>query len=109
MSFVFAQYQNESKDYWQYQLYELTKRFHKSKQPIDLDLVNVNQIVVSEKFKHSDGGLKSLIGYKEEEIVRPLRINLPQMTGYIKYFENRRKNMSFIIKDDNVLNKYNEN
>ena len=27
------------------------KDFHKSKQPIDLDLVTVHQIVVSEKFK----------------------------------------------------------
>ena len=32
------------------------KEFHKSKQPINLDLMNVNQIVVSDKFKHSDGG-----------------------------------------------------
>ena len=30
------------------------------------------------------------------------------MTGYIKYFENGGKNMSFIIKDDYVLDKYNE-
>ena len=30
------------------------------------------------------------------------------MTGYIKYFENRGKNMSFLIKDDHVLDKYNE-
>ena len=30
------------------------------------------------------------------------------MTGYIKYFENGRKNMSFVIKDDDVLDKYNE-
>ena len=28
--------------------------------------------------------------------------------GYIKYFENGGKNMSFMIKDDEVLNKYNE-
>ena len=30
------------------------------------------------------------------------------MAGYIKYFENGGKNMSFVIKDDNVLDKYNE-
>ena len=30
------------------------------------------------------------------------------MTGHIKYFENREKNMSFVIKDDMCLNKYNE-
>ena len=32
------------------------KEFQKSKEPFDLDLVNVNQIVVSDKFKQSDGG-----------------------------------------------------
>ena len=84
------------------------KEFHKSKQSIDLDLVNVDQIVVSDKFKHSDDGFKYFIGYKEGEIVKPLCIILPQMTGYIKYFENGGKNMSFVIKDDDVLDKYNE-
>ena len=84
------------------------KEFHKSKQPTDLDLVNVDQIVVSHKFKHSDDGFKYFIGYKKGEIVKPLCIILPQMIGYIKYFENRGKNMSFIIKDDDVLNKCNE-
>ena len=73
------------------------KEFHKSTQPIDLDLVNVDQIVVSEKFKHSDDGFKYFTGYKEGEIVKPLCIILPQMTGYIKNFENGGKSMSFVI------------
>ena len=84
------------------------KEFHKSKQPINLDLVNVDQIVVSDKFKHSDDGFKYFIGYKEGEIVKPLCIILPQMTRYMKYFEKGEKNMPFVIKDDDVLNKYNE-
>ena len=63
---------------------------------------------MSDKFKHSDDGFKYFIGYKEGEIVKPLCIILPQMTGYIKYFENGGKNMSFVIKDDDVLDKYNE-
>ena len=88
---------------------EFTKKeFHKSKQPIDLDLINVDQIVVSDKFKHNDDGFKYFIGYKEGEIVKRLCIILPQMTEYMKYFENGRKNMSFVIKDDDVLDKYNE-
>ena len=29
------------------------KEFHKSKQPINLDLVNIDQIVVFDKLKHS--------------------------------------------------------
>ena len=53
-------------------------------------------------------GFKYFIGYKNDEIVRPLCVVLPQMNGYIKYFENGSKNMSFFIKDDDVLYKYNK-
>ena len=31
--------------------------------------VNVDKIVVSDKFQHSDGGFKYFIGYQEGEIV----------------------------------------
>ena len=84
------------------------KEFYKSKQPIDLESVNVDQIVVSDKFKQSDEGFKYFIGYQEDEIIKPLCIILPEMSGYIKYFENGGKNMSFMIKNDDVLDKYNE-
>ena len=30
------------------------------------------------------------------------------MSGYIKYFDDRGKNMSFMIEDDSVLVKYNK-
>ena len=39
-------------------------------------------------------------------MVKPLCIILPQMSGNIKYFENRGKNMSFLIKDGKVWKKY---
>ena len=53
------------------------KEFHKFKQPIDLDLVNADQTVVSDKFKDSDDAFKYFIGYKECEIVKPLCVILP--------------------------------
>ena len=84
------------------------KTFHKLKEAIDLFSVNIDRIVVSEKFKHNNKGFKYFIGYLEDELVKPLCIILPQMSGYIKYFENGSKNMSFLIKDDEVWDKYNE-
>ena len=63
-------------------------------------------MVISDKFKHSDEGFKYFIGYQESEIVKPLCIILPQISGYIKYFENGGKNMSFLIKDDETWQKY---
>ena len=82
------------------------KEFHKSKQAIDLSWVVVSQIVVSDKFKHSDESFKYFIGYQECEIFKPLCIILPQMMAYIKYFENGGKHMSLLIKDDKVREKY---
>ena len=79
------------------------KEFHKSKQPIDLNSVDTNKIVISDKFKHTDDDFKYFIGYQEDNIT-----SYPQMSGYIKYFQNGGKNMLFIIKDDGVLVKYNE-
>ena len=63
---------------------------------------------MSDKFRHNDDSFKYFIGYKEGKIVEPLCIILLQMTGYLKYFESGGKNMSFVIKDDDVLDKYNE-
>ena len=81
-------------------------KFHTSKQAIGLDSVTTDKIVVSDKFRHSEEGYKYFIGYKEDETVRPLCIILPQMNAYIKYFENDGKNMSFLIKNDEVWEKY---
>ena len=67
------------------------KEFSKFKQPIKLGLVNVNQIIISDKFKHCDDGFKYFIGYKINEIFKQLCVILPQMSGYIKHFENGGK------------------
>ena len=85
-----------------------TRKFHASKQPIALNLANGNQILISDKFEHSDKGFKYFIGYKDDNIIRPLCIILPQMSGYIKYFESEGKNLSLLIENDNVQTKYNE-
>ena len=84
------------------------KEFHKSNQPIDLMSVNTEYIVTSDKFRYSDEGFKYFISYQEDEIVQLLCIILPQMSGYIKYFKNSSKYMPFFVRDDNVLDKYNQ-
>ena len=84
------------------------KEFHKSKKPIALFSVDSDKTIVSDKFKHNDEGLKYFIGYQKDTLVKPLCIILPQMNAYIKYFDNGGKNMSFMIKDDNVWDKYNK-
>ena len=71
------------------------KKINDSKEPIDLLSVDLDQIVVSHKFEHNNQSFKHFLGYLEGEIIKPLCIILPQMSGYIKYFENGGKNMFF--------------
>ena len=54
----------------------------------------------------SNKGLKYLIGYKDDNIIRPLCIILPQASGCIKKFDDGRQNMSVMIKNDSLLVKY---
>ena len=53
------------------------KEFHESKKAIDIDSVDTDQIVVSDKFRHNEESFKYFIGYQEDEIVKPLCIILP--------------------------------
>ena len=85
------------------------KEFHGSKQAIALNSVESSKILVSYKFKHSADGFKYFIGYlHDDDVIRPLCIILPQMSGYIKCFYNGEKNMSFTIEGENVYLKYTE-
>ena len=89
---------------------EVSKReFYDSTKTVKLNLVDVNNIVVSSKVKGNNKTSKYFTGYfNDADSVIPLCIILPQMSGYIKYFENGGKNMSFKIEDESVYVKYNQ-
>ena len=86
------------------------KEFYESKKAVNLGEVQVDIIVVSNKIKGNNETSKVFIGYMEDisGIVTPLCIILPQMSGWIKYFENGGKSMSFKIEDDSVYLTSNE-
>ena len=75
------------------------KEFYSSKQA---------KIVVSNKWKINDTIYKYFCGYLNNDVIQPLCIILPQMSGYIKYFDDGGKNMSFVTDDEEVYEKYNE-
>ena len=84
------------------------KEFHSSKGAILLDSVDLNKIVVSKKWKIDDKTYKYFCGYLNNDVFKPLCVILPQMNGYIKYFDDGGKNMSFVTDDEKVYEKYNE-
>ena len=84
------------------------KEFCSSKQATSLDSVGLNKIVVSNKWKINDTTYKYLCGYLNNDVIQPLCVILPQMSGYIKYFDYGGKNMSFVTDDKEIYKKYNE-
>ena len=68
------------------------KEFYESKKALSLNVVDINKIVVNNKVKGNNETSKYFIGYLDDiGGMVPLCIILPQMSGYIKYFENGGK------------------
>ena len=84
------------------------KEFYSSKQAILLDSVDLDKIVVSSKWKINETTYKYLCGYLNNDVLQPLCVILAQMHGYIKYFDNGGKNMTFVTDNEKVYDKYNE-
>ena len=79
--------------------------------------IDLSKIVVSSRWKLNDTTYKYFSGYlnndttgssSSERIIKPLCVILPQMNGYIKYFDDGGKNMSFVTDDEKVYEKYDE-
>ena len=86
----------------------IKKKFYSSKQAISLDSVDLSKIVVSKKWKINDTPDKDICGYLNNDTIQPLCVILPQMDGYIKYFDDGGKNMTFVTDDEKIYKKYNE-
>ena len=59
------------------------KEFYSSKQAISLDSVDLNKIVVSNKWKINDTTYKHICGYLNNDTIQPLCVILPQIDGHI--------------------------
>ena len=85
---------------------KLIKKIYSSKKAILLDSVDLSKIVISRRWKLNDTTYKYFCGYLNNDVIQPLCVILPQMDGYIKYFDNGGKNMSFVTDDKKVYEKY---
>ena len=81
------------------------KIFYSSKEAILLDSVDLSKIVVSSRYKINDTTYKFFCGYLNNNSIKPLCVILPQVDGYIKYFDDGGKNMSFVTDDEKIYDK----
>ena len=74
--------------------------FYKNKAVNNIEDINLNNILVSKKEPYvNKNSFKYFIGYNDNDIIRPICIRLPQMTGCVKKYDENAT-MSFIVKDN---------
>ena len=82
--------------------------FYKNKKVTRIYDIDLNKTLVSKEESYgTKKSFKYFIGYNDNDVIRPLWIKLPQMTGYVRKFESNTT-MSFIISDKELLKKYNQ-
>ena len=70
--------------------------------------IDVNKLLVSKtELYGTKNSLKHFFGYNDDDVIRPLCINLPLMIGYVKHFHSN-KTMPFKVSDNKLLKKYNK-
>ena len=86
----------------------LKSEFNKNKKVTSVDDIDVNKILVFKKEPYgTKNALKYFIGYNDNDVIRPLCLRLPQMTGYAKKF-NENATMSFKANNKQLLRNYNK-
>ena len=81
-------------------------KIHQHKSPILINKIDINEIVVFNKASFGKKGFKYFTAFKYGKKVRHLFILLTKIIAYKRDF-NKTKCMSFLIKDDELLEKYN--
>ena len=62
--------------------------FYKNKKVTSIDDVDVNKMLVYKKEPYgTKNSFKYFIGYNDNDVIRPLCVRLPQMTGYARKFD----------------------
>ena len=79
--------------------------FHQYESPISTNNIDINKIVVSNKFTFGKQDFKYFIGYRDNKEIRPLCIFFLEMSTYKRY-SDKTKYMYFMIEDKKNFDKY---
>ena len=81
--------------------------FYRNKNAFQIDDIDANKTLVSKKEPYSTkNSLKYFIGYNDN-VIRPLCLRLPQITGYARKF-NENATKSFRANNKQIFKNYNK-
>ena len=82
--------------------------FNKIKKVTSVDGIDINKILVFKKEPYgTKNSVKYFIGYNDNDVITPLYLRLPQMTGYTRKFDENAT-MPFRVNNKQLLKNYNK-
>ena len=83
-------------------------KFYENKKVTSIDDIDVSKILVFKKEPYfTKNALKFFIGYNDN-VIRPLRVRLQQMTGYARKFDENTT-MPFRVNNKQLLKNFDKN
>ena len=84
-----------------------TSNSYKNKKVFQTDYIDVNKLLVSKKKTYgTKNSFKYFIGFNDNDVIRPLCLRLPKMSGYARKFDENAT-MSFKANNKQILKDYN--
>ena len=109
LPFFFTEYKNEWKQHKFQQQKNQKPKSYKNKEIFDIKDIDVNKILFSNKEKYDKyNPIKHFIGYNDNDVIKPLYLELPQMTGYINKFDKNTITVSLKVRDKKFFKIYNK-
>ena len=81
--------------------------FYKNEKLFKIEDIDIKIFVSRKESYGRKNYIKYFIGYIDDNEIKPICIRLPQMIGYVQYFDDN-KIMSFKVTDNKLINKYNK-
>ena len=83
--------------------------FYKNTKIFNINDIDINNILVSKKEKYGKyDSFQHFIGYNDNNVIKPLYLELSQMIGFINKFDKNTITMSLKVKDKKLFKNYNK-
>ena len=82
------------------------KDFYNNKKQFNKEDIDINKILISKPETYENNMRKYITGYNDNTI-SPLQLLLLKITGYLNYFKDGARKMSFFTNNNEFLERYN--
>ena len=83
----------------------IKKYFYNNKKQLNIEDIDINKILISKPETYENSMRKYIIGYNDNTI-SPLQLFLPKLIGYLKFFNDGARKMSFFTDNNEFLERY---